>query len=273
MIKKKIKIKTLRRGHRTSTETLLRLRVAVEKEKVLIEWFKTFIMSTSLSRQLEQLRTVSQTQVPVKDGATSIASLGPNLLETQLGAEQLTLLAKEALETLASTCPVLGNYRSVLFKDDPHDPLPEEDEEMDEVEKEIEDLLFLLSPFLLKPPAQYLLQYMVARHGVHVKYAETLLFSLIPYYEYTIFHRMVNALPTRFGKATAEEEFPRWVENFKHACHPATSVGLVRHVASDLGFFKLFCHVWVQKLLRHHISRYILYFIFILKAHRWKFSF
>ena len=110
------------------------------------------------------------------------------------------------------------------------------------------------------PLRKYLLQYMVARHGVHVKYAETLLFSLIPYYEYTIFHRMVNALPTRFGKATAEEEFPRWVENFKHACHPATSVGLVRHVASDSGFFKLFCHVWVQKLLRNHISRYFISF-------------
>ena len=117
-------------------------------------------MSTSLSRQLEQLRTVSQAQLPVKDGATSIASLGPNLLETQLGAEQLTLLAKEALETLASTCPVLENFKSVLFKDDPHDPLPEdEDEEMIEVGREIEDLLFLLSPYLLKPPAQYLLQY------------------------------------------------------------------------------------------------------------------
>ena len=180
-------------------------------------------MSTSLSRQLEQLRTASKSQIPSKDGATSLASLGPNLLETQLGAEQLTLLAKEALEDLAIQCPVIGKFRATLFKDDPHDPLPEDnDDEMSGVGGEVEDLLFLLSPHLLKPSAQYLLQYLVARHAIHVKHAETLLFCAIPHLKHTIFHRIVDALPTRFGKARAEEEHPRWVENFKNACHPAS---------------------------------------------------
>ena len=208
-------------------------------------------MSTSLSRQLEQLRTVSQAG-PASTQSTS--TLGPNLLESQLGAEQLTLLAKEALESLTSTCPVLESYKCVLFKDDPHDPLPEDDDDNEEP-RDLEDLLFLLSPYLLKPPAQYLLQYLVTRHDIHRKHAETLLFALIPYYQYTIFHRMVDALPTRFGKARAEEEFPRWVENFKHACHPATTIGLVRHLASDSGFFKLFCHIW-HGHLKHHMSKF-----------------
>ena len=216
-------------------------------------------MSTSLSRQLEQLRTVSKSQTSSKDGTASLASLGPNLLETQIGAEQLTLLAKEALEDLAIQCPVIGKFRAALFRDDPHDPLPEDEDEddvaMSEVGRDIEDLLFLLSPHLLKPSAQYLLQYLVVRHTVHVKHAETLLFCAIPYLKHTIFHRIVVALPTRFGKARAEEEHPRWVENFKHACHPATEVGLMRHLATDQGFFKLFCHMWVRKLLRHHIAR------------------
>lgn len=217
-------------------------------------------MSTSLSRQLEQLRTSSQaaSAQPSKDGAASVASLGPCLLDTQLGGEQLTLLAKEALQQLSAKCPVIGSFATVLFRDDPDDVMPDDyDEDMSTADKKttVEDLLFLLTPYVLERPAQYVLQYLVTKHKVHQKHAETLFFSTIPYYDYAIFNRIVDALPLRFGKAHAEEEFPRWVETFKHACHPATTVGLVRHLASDPGFFKLVCHMFVQKLLRSHVRR------------------
>ena len=216
-------------------------------------------MSTSLSRQLEQLRT-SSSQVSSwqsRDGATSLASLGPNLLDVQIGGEQLTVLAKESLRDLSVICPVLESFQSVLFRDDPDDPMPVDhmmQTDADE-EKSIEDIFFLLSPHLLEASAQHVLQYLVTKHKVHIKYPELLLFSAIPYYQYKIFHRVVEALPTRFGKARAEEDFPRWVENFKTVCHPATKIGLTRHLASDQGFFKLFCHVLVQKLIRYHIKR------------------
>ena len=144
-------------------------------------------------------------------------------------------------------------------KDDPNDPMPNDPEDVDmdsdTSEKRIEDLLFLLSPHISRLPAQYVLQYLITRHKVHVNSAESLIFAIIPYYDKIIFHRVVEAVPIRFGKARAEEEFPRWMENFKIACHPATKVGIARHLASDPGFFKLFSHVFVHKLLRGHISR------------------
>ena len=174
-------------------------------------------MSTSLSRQLEQLRTVSQSQLT---STYSVASQAPNVLEKHVGAEQLTLLAKEALEVLTQLCPIVGNFRKTLFKDDVYDPLPNSEEDDTGIDlgtdlgTDLEDLLFLLSPTLLKPAAQYLLQYLVVRHSVHVKYPETVLFCALPYLSHTIFHRIVGALPTRFGKVRAEEDHPRWVENF-----------------------------------------------------------
>ena len=214
-------------------------------------------MSTSLSRQLEQLRTSSQVSSARKDGGSSVASLGPNILNVDLGSEELTVLAKEGLHELTSACPILGSYKLVLFKDDSNDPLPVDDDvDMDSPgDKSIEDVLFLLSPFIARLSAQYVLQYLITRHKVHVNSAESLIFAIIPYSDKVIFNRVVEAVPIRFGKARAEEEFPRWMENFKTACHPATKVGIARHLASDPGFFKLFCHMFVHKLLRGHMKR------------------
>jgi hypothetical protein len=36
-----------------------------------------------------------------------------------------------------------------------------------------------------------------------------------------------------------QEDHPRWVQHFRLACHPATTVGLHRHLACDRGFFNL----------------------------------
>ena len=214
-------------------------------------------MSTSLSRQLEQLRTSSQVSSARKDGGSSVASLGPNILNVDLGSEELTVLAKEGLHELTSACPILGSYKLLLFKDDSNDPLPVDDDvDMDSLgDKSIEDVLFLLSPFIARLSAQYVLQYLITRHKVHINSAESLIFAIIPYSDKVIFNRVVEAVPIRFGKARAEEEFPRWMENFKTACHPATKVGIARHLASDPGFFKLFCHMFVHKLLRGHMKR------------------
>lgn len=85
--------------------------------------------STSLSRQLEQLRASSQVSKyqSSKDGGVSLASLGPSILEgVQLGGEQLTLLAKEAVQELSLTCPVISSFRDIIFKDDPDDLMPDD---------------------------------------------------------------------------------------------------------------------------------------------------
>ncbi len=209
-------------------------------------------MSTSLSRQLEQIRRSSQVSATqTKDGTTSSASKGPNILNIPIGHEELVMLSEEALQELSIVCPVLRSYHALLFEGE---GLDEGDVDMEEA-KSVEDVLFLLTPFVPRPAAQYLLQYLISKHKVHLSYGITLLFAVIPYYETTIFHRVVEAIPTRFAKTTAEEEFPRWMENFKSACHPATTVGLTRHLASDQGFFKLVCHVLLHKILRGHINR------------------
>ena len=44
-----------------------------------------------------------------------------------------------------------------------------------------------------------------------------------------------------------------WLKSFKLACHPATSIGLYRHLASDRGFFDMIAEAYV-KLARSHVK-------------------
>ena len=196
-------------------------------------------MSTSLSRQLNQLRT-SQQHKDVDQ------PFGPSVIGVSIGTEELTTLSKEAFHELTISCPVLKDYHGILFPDE------SEEESMDTSDKSVEDILFFLSSRISQPSAQYVLQYLITKHQVHTKFTETLLFAVIPHFEKTIFHRVVEALPT---SQTQNEDYPKWVENFKMACHPATKVGMTRHLASDDGFFKLFCSIYVQKLFKGHIRR------------------
>jgi len=63
--------------------------------------------------------------------------------------------------------------------------------------RSLEDLLILLSPHFLSKPAQYLLQYLLAKHKIHRKHPETLFFASVPFYEFAIFNKIVECLPMR----------------------------------------------------------------------------
>ena len=71
--------------------------------------------TTSLARQLEQLRATAVDSQPQK---STVAQLGPNLLNVQLSGEQLTLLAKDAFAKLCDLCPSIGSFKGDIFKDD-----------------------------------------------------------------------------------------------------------------------------------------------------------
>ena len=265
----KTKIKTLRRafkqgGTYSSTYLFYLLYLSLyfkkkkRKERAELKR-KNKMSSTSLSRQLEQLRASSQVSKYQlsKDDGVSVASLGPNILDVQLGGEQLLLLAKEAVNDLSLICPIIGSFKSLIFKDDPDDLTCDDLDELVDDEKKLEDLLLFLTPYLLKKSTQYLMQYLITKHKIHHNYAEVLFFSTLPFYEYSIFNLIVEAIPNQFAKSQAEEEYPKWAENFRQACHPATLVGLTRHLASNPGFFKFFCQIFTQKILRSHVKRYI----------------
>ena len=65
---------------------------------------------------------------------------------------------------------------------------PGEDEEL------VGDCLRRLSPLLLMRPAQFLLQWLVTKHKVHISQPAAFLFTALPHHMYKIYQAVVDCL-------------------------------------------------------------------------------
>lgn len=185
--------------------------------------FKT--MATSLSRQLEQLRSVSSTAVFAshqdghakprqsrrKDDDYLLALQGVWILGDHDGLhpvdrDQVAALAFEAFESLSSEHPQLFQRFRKFFAAAAAD-IEEPDDQ-----NELEELLVLLSPFMLKKPVQFILQHLLHTKEPHLKCPEVLLASALPHLEYKIFNKIVNCLPIR---ASAHDLYPRYLKRIE----------------------------------------------------------
>ncbi|TRY68333.1 hypothetical protein TCAL_03802 [Tigriopus californicus] len=205
-------------------------------------------MTTSLSRQLERLKTpltaCNQEQV--------LHGTAPSLVEDVAGLDpkRLRLLALEAFDQLSTDCPALYPFRARLFPEDTDEPMEVDESEEDNEAQDLCDVYLMLSHAALRAPVQYLLQYLLTVHQLHAKDPEMFLWSLMPHFEFKIFNLAVTAVVQTLPKG----QYPPWLNGFLQACHPATRVGLRKHAARDKGFFKVLCHL-LNRTLRHR-ARY-----------------
>ena len=204
-------------------------------------------MSTSLSRQLAQLQTSGVTQKP-----QSYASSGPSLLDVEITPDQVRILAKEGFQKLVQSCPVVAKFKTLVFGQDDVDQDDDEDDMDVDQNLKLEDFLVILSSQLLSKESQFLLQYLVHHQKIHLGLDEWLLFVSIPYFKFKIFNNIVKCFP---NKLKPDHAHPNWINHFRTACHPATEVGLYRHLASDRGFFDILADHFVR-LARHHVPTY-----------------
>lgn len=202
-------------------------------------------MTTSLSRQLERLKTplTARNQEQVLHGTA------PSLVEDVAGLDpkRLRLLALEAFDQVAEECPALLAFRSRLFPEDAEDEPMDTDPSEDEI-PDLCDVYLMLSHATLRAPVQYLLQYLLTVHQLHAKNPEMFLWSLMPHYEFKIFHLAVTAVVQSLPKG----QYPPWLSGFLEACHPATRVGMRKHTARDKGFFKVLCDL-MSRTLKHRV--------------------
>ena len=117
---------------------------------------------------------------------------------------------------------------------------PGEDEEL------VGDCLQRLSPVLLMRPAQFLLQWLVTRHRVHLNQPGALVFAALPHHTYRIYQAVIDCLEP----ATCKEP---WLVSFLRTCVPTTQRNLHREVATSTTFLKFLCNQVTA--LSNHLSR------------------
>jgi len=197
-------------------------------------------MTTSLARQLAALRTPASQPI-LQDTAYSGPFLFKEADQDNCDFSVLKENAAQALSTLIEQDIVFARFNRFLLEDRLDDRLESE---------HIEDLLLLVSPYTLLKPAQWILQLLVTKYKVHYKHPETFFFCVLPFYEYDIYAKSIQAIETVPGGS----KYPNWFPKFKASCFPTTKLMLYRHTAADRGFLKLLCDLVLR--LNKHVADY-----------------
>ena len=203
---------------------------------------------TSLSRQLSQLRSLSSV------ASVTEANTGTKILDTLPGQtldhKRLHILAQKAFKDLCPSLPHLQEFEETLFPDD--NIQGGDDDPMDGgvVTRAMEDLILLLGPHARSASVQVLLEYLIVRHKAHHNHPDLWIISSLPHYEYAILGKVVESIDIK----AKSDSYPQWLEGFKRACHPATKIGILKHIACDKGFFKLYCDFMLT--VNKHLAKY-----------------
>jgi len=202
---------------------------------------KLINMATSLARQLASLRTPGSVASSLPLSVYSGPFLFPEAESEHSSISSLKECVSESLSQLCVQDPSLARY-SVLL-------------EMEEGEEEAENLvgecLTGLCPHLLQRPAQWMLQWLVTRHKVHMNNPSTLVFTVLPYYTYQIYQAVLACVDSTVKQA---EPGSGWLAQFKQNCVPTTQLGLHRHTAASPAFLRLLCNSMVE--LGKHLAKY-----------------
>jgi len=198
-------------------------------------------MTTSLARQLASLRTPGSVSSSLPVSVYSGPFLFPEAETEHSSLASLKECVAESLSLLCVQDPSLARY-SVLLE-------MEEDEE--EAEQMVTDCLTSICPHLLLRPAQWMLQWLVTRHKVHMTSPSWLVFTVLPYYSYQIYQTVLQCVDSTIKQTKPGTE---WLVQFKQNCFPTTQLGLHRHTSSNPAFLRFLCDSMVE--LNKHLAKY-----------------
>ncbi|PPQ90282.1 hypothetical protein CVT25_013107 [Psilocybe cyanescens] len=166
--------------------------------------------------------------------------------------EAIHALAVNALIHLTSVSPALEKYEETLFseraKETDRTLLPLE--AVQELDKAIEEFLWLLSPYLMEPSTGKIIEWLVRRFRIHEFNVEATLSLFLPYHESPHFAKIVTILQLKPNSIWS------FLIPYKSAAQNLPRVSLVTEMLknSDLARFVIsLLPVAVKKGLGHHV--------------------
>jgi len=190
-------------------------------------------MTTSLARQLASLRTPGSVASSLPLSVYSGPFLFPEAETEHSSIASLRDCVAESLSQLCNLDSSMARF-SVLLE-------IEEGEE--EADKLVSECLTSLCPHLLLKHAQWVLQWLVTKHKVHMNNPSMLVFTVLPYYSYQIYQTVLNCVDISIKHTKPGSD---WLAEFKQNCVPTTQLVLHRHTASNPAFLRFLCSSMVE---------------------------
>ncbi|EFP08153.1 CRE-TOE-1 protein [Caenorhabditis remanei] len=152
-------------------------------------------MATSLTSQLENLRTSAARQLTVEKRHVSL--LFDRKEAGKLTNETAHRIGVAGLEQMKRIDPIFDTeIENDLFSEERVDFVRSmlEKDANDALNKQIEKLLLELSPYLHHFPCQQVLEYLIHTYQIYAFNAETLLLTFLPFHETKVYSRLLRIL-------------------------------------------------------------------------------
>ena len=171
-------------------------------------------MATSLARQLALLRTPGSVKASLATGAVySGPFLFPEAESDHSSVASLKGCVADSLSSLCQLDPQLTRFSILL----------ELEEEEAEARVLVKECLTFLCPHILNKNAQWMLQWLVTRHKVHINEPDWLVFTLLPFYSYKIYQTTIQSVDPTIRREGASLD---WLTQFKSCCVPTSQQDL-----------------------------------------------
>ena len=158
---------------------------------------------SEIQRQLQFLQTVfPQTAASkLKKGKESFLFTAEKA--ARLTYEDVHIIGVDGLKELIRLDQRFGPFQETLFHVSSVDRNREMESQVENehLDSEIENFLFLLSPFFLMKAAHKSIEYLVRRYKIHIFNVDAIMASILPYHETPLFSRFVQLLnisPTKW---------------------------------------------------------------------------
>lgn len=210
---------------------------------------------SSLSQQLKSIsdKTASVALDRKARSKTHSRSLifDPKVASTQ-DYDYLYQIGLEGLEDLIEIDSRFSKFRQTLFSETSInlDRNVQTQETLDQLNKNIEVFLSLVSPYYLLTPSIKAVEWLVRRFYVNIHNGEMLLLTSLPFYNSPIFVKILNVIP--------KNQFPKifeWIVGYKDLLKSPTSSAILKSFHNDFKFFELYSKYLTDQLHNHAVFK------------------
>lgn len=174
---------------------------------------------------------------------------------SDIGIDEIYKNAKQGFYDLCGLEHQLSRFESILFNEvqgyKSRGQLTQK--ESDELDKQIDEFLFYMSPFLLLDQAKMILEYFIRRFSVNEYDVDALMAAYLPYHESEIFSKLLSIMKI-------ENTMWSFLSNIKKNKSVLPRVVLIKQCCKDIAVFQFICELPQHMNERNMTYKHILTF-------------
>lgn len=210
---------------------------------------------SSLSQQLKSINEKTASVALDRKSRSKIHSrsliFDPKVASTQ-DYDYIYQIGLEGLEDLIEIDSRFSKFKQTLFSETTInlDRNVQTQDTLDQLNKNVEVFLSLVSPYYLLTPSIKAIEWLVRRFYINIHNGEMLLLTSLPFYNSSVFVKILNVIP--------KNQFPKifeWVVGYKDLLKSPTSSSILKSFHNDVKFFELYSKYLVDQVNNHAVFK------------------